>query len=60
VAHFFGLYALQILPAIGWVIARRRPRAIGAVLLAASALVALTVFTLWQALAGRPFLAFIG
>lgn len=60
VAHFFGLHALQILPIAGWLIVRRRPQAVGLVWFAAFALVALTVFTLWQALAGRPFLAFIG
>jgi hypothetical protein len=60
VAHFFGLHALQILPAIGWLIARRRPEATGLVWLIAGAFTALTVWTLVEALAGRPFLPFLG
>ncbi len=60
VAHFFGLHAMQILPVAGWFIARRDPRATWAVWLAAAVVVALVGFTLWQALAGMPFLAFIG
>ncbi len=60
VAHFFGLHAMQILPIAGWLIARWRPDATRLVWLAASALTALTVYTLVEALAGRPFLPFIG
>lgn len=60
VAHFFGLHALQILPVAGWLIARRRPEATGLVWLLTAAFVALTVYTLLEALAGRPFLPFIG
>lgn len=60
VAHFFGLHAMQILPIAGALIVRRRPQAVGLVWIAACALVALTVFTLWQAMAGRAFLPFVG
>jgi len=60
VAHLFGIHAMQILPVAGWLIARRRPNAIGLVWLAAAVLTALTVYTLVEALAGHPFLGFIG
>ncbi|MEO8667286.1 MAG: hypothetical protein ABI399_02135 [Bauldia sp.] len=60
VAHFFGLHAMQFLPIAGWFLARRDPRATWPVWLAAVALTTLTAFTLWQALNGMPFLAFVG
>jgi len=60
VAHFFGLHALQILPVAGWLIARRRPAATGLVWLVAAGFAALTAYTLVEALAGRPFLPFLG
>jgi hypothetical protein len=60
VAHFFGLHALQILPVAGWLVARRWPNATGLVWLTAGAFTALTVYTLVEALAGWPFLPFLG
>jgi len=60
VAHFFGLHALQILPVAGWLIARWWPEGKRLVWLAATGLTALVAYTLVEALAGRPFLAFIG
>lgn len=59
VAHFFGIHAMQIVPFAGWLIARRHPEATAGVWLAAVALAGLTAFTLAEALAGRPFLAFL-
>jgi hypothetical protein len=59
VAHFFGIHAMQIVPFAGWLITRRQPDATAGVWLAALALVGVTVFTLAEALAGRPFLAFL-
>lgn len=60
VAHFFGLHALQILPVVGWLVARRQPAGTGFVWLAAAAFTALTAYTLLEALAGRSFLPFLG
>ena len=60
VAHFFGIHALQILPFAGWLIARRRPGATAIVWLVAAGFTALTVWTLVEALIGRPFLGFLG
>ena len=60
VAHFFAIHAMQILPVAGWLVARRFPRATGAVWLMAAAFAALTAATLAEALAGRPFLGFLG
>jgi hypothetical protein len=60
VAHFFGIHAMQILPIAGGLSARRRPSATGLVWLAAAGLTAFTAYTLMQALAGEPFLGFIG
>lgn len=53
VAHFFGLHAMQLLPLFAWLFARQRPSFVFA---ASAAYFALFVFTLVQAMAGRPFL----
>jgi len=60
VAHFFGLHAMQILPFAGLLIARRRPEATRLVWVVAAAFTALTVWTLVEALMGRPFVGFVG
>jgi hypothetical protein len=60
VAHFFGIHAMQILPVAGWLVARRVPEGRGIVWLIAAAFAALTVATFVEALAGRPFLGFLG
>ena len=56
VAHFFGIHAMQTIPFVGWIVARRNPGATFVVWFAAAVLTAVTAFTLAQALAGRPLL----
>jgi hypothetical protein len=57
VPHFVGLHAMQVLPLVGWAIARRRrpaERQIALVRVAAAAYAALVGILLWQALRGEP------
>lgn len=57
VPHFVGLHAMQVLPLVGWAIARRRrpaDRQIALVRAAAAAYAALVGILLWQALRGEP------
>lgn len=61
VAHFFALHAQQALPLFGLVlVGLRRPNASMVVWLGAVAYVALIGFTFAQALAGAPFLPWLG
>lgn len=62
VAHFIGLHAMQVVPAVAWLAARRWPaaRARRVVDLFAVAWAALAVFAFLQALLGRPFLPWLG
>jgi hypothetical protein len=52
VSHFIGMHALQILPIISWYILKNRTYTTVAIVLYAM----LAVFTLYQALQGRPFI----
>jgi hypothetical protein len=56
VAHFLGIHAMQILPVMGWWLARRWPahHALRAVRTTAAIYAALTIATFAQALAGVP------
>lgn len=56
VAHFLGIHAMQILPFVGWWLARHQPvqQALRAVRTTAAIYTALTVTTFTQALAGVP------
>ena len=57
VPHFVGLHAMQVLPLLGWAIARRRRpagRQIALVRGAASAYASLVGVLLWQALRAEP------
>jgi len=59
VAHFFGMHAEQAIPLLAWLAAGWTARARWAVLIGGSALyVAVTLAVFFQAVAGRPFLAF--
>ena len=61
VAHFFGMHAMQVLPVFALLAERFAPRRAGAALAAFAVVYAgLTVATLLQALAGRPFLPMLG
>lgn len=61
VPHFFATHLMQILPLLGWLIDRklslRSLQAKLSVIAATFGGVAITVFTLLQALAGKPFIA---
>ena len=61
VPHFFATHLMQILPLLGWFIDRKLSMPSGRAKLTMSALtiggVAITLFTLLQALAGKPFIA---
>jgi hypothetical protein len=54
-AHFLGLHALQVLPVLGWALARWAPgRAVPLVWLGAALYAAAGAALFWQALAGQP------
>ncbi|HYZ84688.1 MAG TPA: hypothetical protein VE621_09810 [Bryobacteraceae bacterium] len=53
VPHFFGIHAVQILPLFAWLFARNRP---AIVIAAGVAYGAFFLFTLVQAIQGKPFL----
>ncbi|HEU5102734.1 MAG TPA: hypothetical protein VFU22_27120 [Roseiflexaceae bacterium] len=63
VGHFVGLHALQALPIIGWLLARRRARQLGngrrvaLVWIAGLGYLGLIGLLIWQALRGQPLLA---
>jgi hypothetical protein len=60
VPHFVGLHALQVLPLLTVLLARRRwsdDRRVRAILVAAAAYSLLFAILLWQALSGQPLVA---
>jgi hypothetical protein len=60
VPHFFATHLMQLLPILGWLLDRHKVQRSAVVLTASTVLgVLLVAGTLWQALAGRPFLAFV-
>jgi len=57
VPHFFGLHAVQILPLLGWLLARRRVgRQTEAIFAVAAAYCAVLALLSWQALRGQPLI----
>lgn len=62
VAHFLATHALHALPIFGFVVSRILPRSVAtlAVWAGAAAFTALVVGTMLQALAGQPFLPWLG
>ena len=61
VAHFFGIHAMQILPVFALLAERLAPQRAGVALAVfALGLTGLTIATLLQGLAGRPFLPMLG
>jgi hypothetical protein len=57
-AHFLGLHALQVVPLLGWWLARRLPRrAVLLTWLGAACYAGLVAFLFVQALHGQPFIA---
>jgi hypothetical protein len=62
IGHFVGLHALQVLPIVGWLLARRRVRKLGngqrvaLVWTAGLAYLGLIALLIWQALRGQPLL----
>jgi hypothetical protein len=63
IGHFLGLHALQLLPLIGWLLARRRMHSLGnrrrvaLVWIAAFSYLGLIALVTWQALRGQPLIA---
>ncbi len=61
VAHFFALHAQQAIPLLGLLLVKLgRPDAIALVWLGAAAYAGVIVFTFLQAIAGAPFLPWLG
>jgi hypothetical protein len=60
VGHFFGLHAMHILPVAGFLIALWRPRAVRLVTALCLLYAVFNAAVIGEALAGRPFLPFLG
>jgi len=61
VAHFWATHASQLLPLAAWLLVRANPQhAVPRTVVVALGYSAFVVFTFAQALAGRPFLAWLG
>jgi hypothetical protein len=62
IPHFVGIHALQVLPLVGWLLARRADRIgpgrrLALVWIAALAYLGLVLLLTWQALRGQPLVA---
>lgn len=61
VGHFVGMHAIQVLPMVGWLLARRRllgeSQRLSLVRIAAGAYLAIVVTVTWQALRGQSVVA---
>jgi len=57
IPHFFGMHAFQIVPALGWLLTRRRrSKQVEIVFATAASYLTLPAILMWQALRGQPLI----
>ena len=57
IPHFFGMHAFQIVPALGWLLTRRRrSKQVEIVFATAASYLTLLAILMWQALRGQPLI----